>query len=69
MWLIVNMTEMSQSEEGEQGETARRQKSVPVQIKKVQPPPGMLITADAMHCQQERARCEHLNSVRTWSAM
>ena len=26
-------------------------------LQKVQPPPGVLITADAMHCQQESARC------------
>jgi len=26
-------------------------------LQKVQPPPGTLITADAMHCQQESARC------------
>lgn len=26
-------------------------------LKKVRPPPGTLITADAMHCQQESARC------------
>ena len=26
-------------------------------LKQVAPPPGTLITADAMHCQQESARC------------
>ena len=26
-------------------------------LKKINPPPGVLITADAMHCQQESARC------------
>jgi len=26
-------------------------------LKKIQPPPGTVITADAMHCQQESARC------------
>ncbi|MEK7755335.1 MAG: ISAs1 family transposase [Acidobacteriota bacterium] len=31
--------------------------ALPLLLKKVQPPPGVLITADAMHCQQESARC------------
>jgi hypothetical protein len=26
-------------------------------LQKIQPPPGVLITADALHCQQESARC------------
>jgi len=26
-------------------------------LRAVQPPPGTLVTADAMHCQQESARC------------
>lgn len=31
--------------------------ALPPLLRKVQPPPGVLITADAMHCQQESARC------------
>ena len=31
--------------------------ALPPLLQKVQPPPGVLVTADAMHCQQESARC------------
>jgi hypothetical protein len=31
--------------------------ALPPLLQKVPPPPGVLITADAMHCQQESARC------------
>jgi len=31
--------------------------ALPPLLQKVQPPPGTLLTADALHCQQESARC------------